>query len=67
MSRSVVFERWRTAVELQMQHTYVITLADAGISDDRLESFWKDDWSPYQFVDWFGDKYDLIPRSAFTL
>lgn len=67
MDSSVEFERWRAAVDQHLFDLYIITLADAGIDDDRLESFWRDDWSPQKFVEWFGEKYDLIARKAFSL
>jgi hypothetical protein len=32
-----------------------------------LKSHWEMKQSPYEFVEWFGNKYDLDPKSAVGL
>jgi hypothetical protein len=65
--REVSFAKWRGAVNRRLKDIYVITIDDAGIDDDRLLSHWQMKQSPYEFVAWFGNKYDLDPKSAFGL
>jgi hypothetical protein len=45
----------------------VITIDDAGIDNGFLTSHWEMKLSPYEFVEWFGNKYDLDPKSAVGL
>jgi hypothetical protein len=65
--KEVSFAKWRRAVNRRLKDIYVITIDDAGIDDDRLLSHWQMKQSPYEFVEWFGNKYDLDPKSAFGL
>ncbi len=65
--KEVSFTKWRRAVTRRLKDIYVITIDDAGIDDDRLLSHWQMKQSPYEFVEWFGNKYDLDPKSAFGL
>ena len=63
----ISFARWRGAVNLRLKEIYVITIDDAGIDDELLTSHWRMKQSPYEFVEWFGIKYDLDPKSVFGL
>jgi hypothetical protein len=56
--------RWRGWVNLRFRTIYGITINDAGIDDDLLKSHWEDKEPPFEFVLWFGNKYDLDPKSA---
>jgi hypothetical protein len=58
---------WRSAVNRRLEDVYLITIDDAGIEDDRLSSHWEMKQSPYEFVEWFANKYDLDPKSAIGL
>jgi hypothetical protein len=42
---------------------YGITIDDSGVDDEYLMPHWQMKQSPYEFVEWFGIKYDLTPRS----
>lgn len=46
---------------------YLITLEDAGFSEEELRIHWEDKEAPYSFVEWFALKYDLDPKSAVWL
>jgi hypothetical protein len=35
------------------------------MDDEYLMSHWKDKEPPFEFVGWYGNKYDLDPKSAF--
>jgi hypothetical protein len=59
----VSFAEWRRAVDERMLDIYVITINDSGIDDEYLMPHWQMRQSPYEFVEWFGIKYDLTPRS----
>jgi hypothetical protein len=61
------FARWRGAVNRRLKEIYMITIDDAGMDDEFLASHWQMKQSPYEFVEWFGIKYDLDPKSAFGL
>jgi hypothetical protein len=63
----ISFAEWRSAVNRRLEEVYVTTIDDAGIDDDRLSSHWEMKQSPYEFVEWFANKYDLDPKSAFGL
>lgn len=58
-SGSTPFKAWRNTVDRYLQDTYCITIADAGIDDERLARHWKANDPPREFVEWFGTKYDL--------
>ncbi len=59
------FTDWRNAVGRRMLDVYAITIEDSGFEDDDLRSHWEEKESPFEFVSWFGNKYDLDPREAF--
>ena len=61
------FTEWRNAVDRRMLDVYAITIDDSGFEDDDLRSHWEDKESPFEFVLWFGNKYDLDPKEAFGL
>jgi hypothetical protein len=60
-------KRWRGAVNLRLRSIYLITIDDAGIDDELLESHWEMKRPAYEFVEWFAIKYDLEPKSAVGL
>lgn len=45
-----------------MLEEFCIDLSDAGADRADVLRYWKFDKSPDDFVDWFGEKYDLITR-----
>lgn len=57
------FAEWRNAVDKRMFDVYVISIDDAGIDDTQLKSHWESKQSPYEFVEWFGVKFDLTSRN----
>ena len=63
----ISFSKWRNAVNTRMKDVYLIDLADAGLDDAYLKSHWRDKEAPYEFVEWYGNKHDLDPKSAFGL
>ena len=55
------FSDWREAVEGRLQEIYCITIADVGLSEEHLTACWLSNEMPFDFVEWFGNKYDLDP------
>jgi hypothetical protein len=58
------FAEWRRAVDQQLEKIFAITIEDAGVDDDFLRAHWEGKESPFEFVLWYGNKYDLDPREA---
>jgi hypothetical protein len=63
----ISFAKWRVAVDRRLRDIYVIGINEAGIDDEILTTHWKMKQPPYEFVERFGIKYDLDPKSAFGL
>jgi hypothetical protein len=61
----VSFAEWRQAVDARMFDIYLITIDDSGVDDEYLTVHWEMKQSPYEFIEWFGIKYDLDPISAY--
>ena len=61
------FAERREAVDSRLKDIYLITIDDAGIDDEFLTSHWEMKQSPYEFLEWFGSKYDLDPKFAVGL
>ena len=61
----ISFAKWRTVVNQRLKEIYAISIADSGVDDDYQRHHWELKQSPYEFVEWFGNKYDLDPVSVF--
>jgi hypothetical protein len=55
---------WRGAVDKRLREIYCITIGDAGFDEKYLTDHWQSNEDPSVFVEWFGNKYDLDPKSA---
>jgi len=53
---------WVAEVDRIMLEEFCIDLSDAGADRADVLRYWKADQRPDEFVDWFGEKYDLITR-----
>jgi hypothetical protein len=53
---------WVAEVDRIMLEEFCIDLSDAGADRADVLRYWQCDQSPDEFVDWFGEKYDLITR-----
>jgi hypothetical protein len=58
-------ESYERAVSDAMLKLYGLTWADACGDTEPLTRAQADGWTPEQFVQWFGEKYDLEPRSSY--
>lgn len=65
--KEVSFAEWCAVVDRRLEGIYLVNIDDAGIDDERLSSHWQLKQSPYEFVEWFANKYDLDPKSAIGL
>jgi hypothetical protein len=62
--KEINFSDWRHEVDERLAAEYGITIEDAGVDDDYLKPHWEMKQSPYEFIEWYGIKYDLDPVSA---
>lgn len=53
---------WVKEVDRLMLEAFCIDLSDAGADRGDVLRYWKFEVNPADFVDWFGEKYDLITR-----
>jgi len=60
----IEFAEWRRAVDRRLEEIYAITIEDADVDDDFLKAHWEDTEPPFEFVLWYGNKYDLDPVDA---
>ncbi|GIK79789.1 MAG: hypothetical protein H3C55_14380 [Pseudorhodoplanes sp.] len=61
----VNFDDWKSSVDRLMKIRYCIDTDDAGLDDDQLSRYWTQMSYPFEFVDWYGSKYDLILASSY--
>jgi hypothetical protein len=52
---------WRDTVYMRLSQIYCITIEDAGFDEEYLINHWRSNEAPSDFVEWFGNKYDLDP------
>jgi hypothetical protein len=55
------YRDWRHAVDKRLHQIYCITIDDAGINEEYLIDHWQSNEAPLDFVEWFGNKFDLDP------
>lgn len=55
--------KWQSEVNRLLKRDWCIDTADAGLSDEDLKRYWQQGQPPTDFVDWFAEKYDLIPAN----
>jgi hypothetical protein len=61
------YNEWRVAVDQRLYEIYCITIEDAGFDEEYLINHWQSNEASFDFVEWFGNKYDLDPKSAVGL
>jgi hypothetical protein len=55
------YRDWRDAVDKRLHQIYCITIEDAGFDEKYLIGHWQSNEAPFDFVEWFANKYDLDP------
>ena len=55
---------WRRRVDAIMKKNYAITTDDAGLSEDDILRFFRNEPDADAFVDWFATKHDLVHASS---
>jgi hypothetical protein len=58
------YRDWRDAVHRRLLQIYCITIEDAGIDEGYLVCHWQSNEAPFEFVEWYGNKYDLDPMAS---
>jgi hypothetical protein len=58
-SLSKSYRDWRDAVDVRLHQIYCITIEDAGFDEDYLINHWQSKETAFEFVEWYGNKYDL--------
>jgi hypothetical protein len=53
------YRDWRDTVDVRLHQIYCITIEDAGFDEEYLINHWQSDETPFEFVEWYGHKYDL--------
>jgi hypothetical protein len=53
------YRGWRAAVDDRLDQLYHITIADSGMDEEYLVEHWSSNEASFEFVEWFGQKYDL--------
>jgi hypothetical protein len=53
------FQNWHAEVNSRLVSIYCITIVDAGLDEQYLVEHWVSGEAPFEFVEWFGRKYDL--------
>ena len=61
------YRDWRNSVDGRLQRIYSITIEDAGFDEEYLIKHWESNEAALEFVEWYGNKYDLDPESSFIL
>jgi hypothetical protein len=58
------YQEWRDLVDRRLHQIYCITIEDVGFDEDYLVRHWQSKEAPTDFVEWYGNKYDLDPRPS---
>lgn len=58
------YRKWRDGVDQRLLQIYCITIEDAGFDEKYLINHWRSMEAPTDFVEWYGNKYDLDPRPS---
>lgn len=56
---------WRNAVDGHLSSIYCITIDDAGFDEEYLIKHWASGEPALEFVEWYGNKYDLDPVTVY--
>lgn len=63
MEDNISFGEYIDQVETILEETYGIDIMDARIEFDDLANCQDNSWTPQEYVNWFGEKYNLIKRT----
>jgi hypothetical protein len=61
------YRDWHDSVDQRLLQIYCITIEDAGTDEEYLMNHWQSNETPFDFVEWFGNKYDLDSVSSAIL
>ena len=63
---SIGRDEWLVEVDRELRDRYSIGSVDAGWDSDEIDGYFSLGLDPKKFVEWFGEKYDLIEREQFA-
>jgi hypothetical protein len=66
MKEDKAYRDWRKAVDERLNEIYCITIEDAGFDEEYLLGHWQSSEKPFEFVEWFGNKFDLDPLPSYV-
>ncbi len=67
MKGDKAYRDWRKAINERLSEIYCITAEDAGFVEEYLVSqHWQSNEKPLEFVEWFGNKFDLDPLPSYV-
>lgn len=55
----ISYSDWRIAVDGHLSAIYCITIEDVGFDEEYLIKHWESEEAALEFVEWYGNKYDL--------
>jgi len=61
------YSDWRKAVDERLKEIYYLTIEDAEIDEDYRVKHWESKGAAFEFVGWFGNKYDLDSLTLLVL
>jgi hypothetical protein len=61
------YRDWRCEVNERLQNVYRISIEDAGFDGEYLVRHWQSNEMAHEFVEWFGNKYELEPIRSLVL
>jgi hypothetical protein len=64
---SMSYRDWRSAVDEHLSAIHCITIEDAGFDEEYLIKHWESGEAALEFVEWYGNKYDLDPVTTVYL
>ena len=65
-SEKKILDDWRRRAEALLKSTYAIDFTDAGLDAEDVRRYASSFPDAKEFVDWFGEKYDLTTIKEFN-
>jgi hypothetical protein len=58
MKKEITFEDWKKELEKCLLERYCLPITE--IDEDSLSTAYEEGETPQEFVEWYGNKYDLL-------
>lgn len=66
MQHNLSFHTWKSQVDTKCLTIYGITPEDGGLSEGDLKNHYSPNLTPGAFIDWYGNKYNLVPVRKYS-